>query len=67
MHGLTSAEDDHWLSPAGHTIAGTSQGATGLFGHLGTHVRVQTASNQHFLVLFHQAAFQALCPKLSPL
>lgn len=37
MHGLTTAEDDHWPSPAGHTIAGTGQGATGLLAHLGIH------------------------------
>ncbi|KAK4807165.1 hypothetical protein QYF61_024285 [Mycteria americana] len=40
--------DDHFPSPAGHTISDTSQDAIGLLGHLGTlPAHVQPAVNQH--------------------
>ncbi|KAK4833084.1 hypothetical protein QYF61_027750 [Mycteria americana] len=56
--------DDHFPSPAGHTIPDTSQDAIGLPGHLGTLLaHIQPAVNQHPQVLFHQAAFQPLFPK----
>ncbi|KAK4826673.1 LOW QUALITY PROTEIN: hypothetical protein QYF61_010682 [Mycteria americana] len=56
--------DNHFLSPAGHTISDTSQDAIGLLGHLGTLLaHVHPAVNQHPQVLFCQAAFQPLFPK----
>ncbi|KAK4824605.1 hypothetical protein QYF61_016874 [Mycteria americana] len=56
--------DDHFPSPAGHTIPDTSQDDIGFLGHLGTlPAHVQPAVNQHPQVLFHQAAFQPLFPK----
>ncbi|KAK4824611.1 hypothetical protein QYF61_016880, partial [Mycteria americana] len=56
---------NHFPSPAGHAIFDTSQDAIGLLGHLGTLLaHIQTAVNQHPQVLFCQAAFQPLFPKL---
>ncbi|KAK4827055.1 hypothetical protein QYF61_013696 [Mycteria americana] len=55
---------DHFPSPAGHTIADTSQDAISFLGHLGTLLaHVQPAVSQHPQVLFCQAAFQPLFPK----
>ncbi|KAK4814935.1 hypothetical protein QYF61_006290 [Mycteria americana] len=55
---------DHCPSPAGHTIADTSQDAIGFLGHLGTLLaHIQVAVNQHSQVLFRRAAFQPLFPK----
>ncbi|KAK4825874.1 hypothetical protein QYF61_003148 [Mycteria americana] len=40
--------DDHFPSPAGHTISDTSQDAIGLLGHLGTLVaHIQLSVDQH--------------------
>ncbi|KAK4813337.1 hypothetical protein QYF61_026500 [Mycteria americana] len=56
--------DNHFPSPADHSISDTSQDAIGLLGHLGTLlVHIQLAVDQHFQVLFRQAAFQPLFPK----
>ncbi|KAK4818805.1 hypothetical protein QYF61_019734 [Mycteria americana] len=56
--------DNHFPSPAGHTIVDTSQDAIGLLGHLGTLLaHIQVAVNQHPQVLLCQAAFQPLFPK----
>ncbi|KAK4816299.1 hypothetical protein QYF61_014597 [Mycteria americana] len=56
--------DDHFPSPAGHATSDTSQDAIGFLGHLGTLLaHIQPAVNQHFQVLFLQAAFQPLFPK----
>ncbi|KAK4825177.1 hypothetical protein QYF61_024657 [Mycteria americana] len=64
---LTSAEyqgDNHFPTPAGHTIPDTSQDAVGLLGHLGTLLaHIQPAVDQYPQVLFHRAAFQPLFPK----
>ncbi|KAK4828526.1 hypothetical protein QYF61_026948 [Mycteria americana] len=55
---------NHFPTPAGHTIADTSQDAIGFLGHLGTLLaHIQPAVNQHPQVLFCQAAFQPLFPK----
>ncbi|KAK4813546.1 LOW QUALITY PROTEIN: hypothetical protein QYF61_009589 [Mycteria americana] len=57
-------EHDHFPSPAGHAIFGTSQDAVGFLGHLGTLLaHIQPAVDQHAQVLFFQAAFQPLFPK----
>ncbi|KAK4814185.1 hypothetical protein QYF61_011908 [Mycteria americana] len=56
--------DDHYPSPAGHTIFDTSQDAIGLLGHLGTLLaHTQLAVDQQPQVLFCLAAFQPLFPK----
>ncbi|KAK4826959.1 hypothetical protein QYF61_012808 [Mycteria americana] len=56
--------DNHFPTPAGHTIFDTSQDAVGLLGHLGTLLaHIQLAVDQHPQVLFHRAAFQPLFPK----
>ncbi|KAK4830080.1 LOW QUALITY PROTEIN: hypothetical protein QYF61_008418 [Mycteria americana] len=56
--------DDHFPSPAGHTIFDTSQDAIGFLGHLGTLLaHVQAAVNQQSEVLFRRAAFKPLFPK----
>ncbi|KAK4832178.1 hypothetical protein QYF61_020958 [Mycteria americana] len=56
--------DDHFPSPAGHTIPDTSQDAIGLLGHLGTLLaHIQPAVDQHSQVLLCWAAFQPLSPK----
>ncbi|KAK4825928.1 hypothetical protein QYF61_003423 [Mycteria americana] len=56
--------DNHFPSPAGHTISDTSQDAIGFLGHLGTLLaHIQLAVDQHPQVLFCQAAFQPLFPK----
>ncbi|KAK4832999.1 hypothetical protein QYF61_027023 [Mycteria americana] len=56
--------DNHFPSPAGHTISDTNQDAVGCLGHLGTLLaHIQVAVNQHPQVLFHRAAFQPLFPK----
>ncbi|KAK4831627.1 hypothetical protein QYF61_018567 [Mycteria americana] len=56
--------DNHFPTPAGHTISNTSQNAIGFLGHLGTPLaHVQPAVNQHSQVLFPRAAFQPLFPK----
>ncbi|KAK4811346.1 hypothetical protein QYF61_027588 [Mycteria americana] len=56
--------DNHFPSPAGHTIFDTSQDAIGFLGHLGTLLpHIQPAVNQHPQVLFCLAAFQPLFPK----
>ncbi|KAK4810750.1 hypothetical protein QYF61_007724 [Mycteria americana] len=56
--------DNHFPSPAGHTIPDTSQDAIGLLGHLGTlPAHIQPAVDQHPQVLLCQAAFQPLFPK----
>ncbi|KAK4823315.1 hypothetical protein QYF61_000917 [Mycteria americana] len=56
--------DNHFPSPAGHTISDTSQDAIGFLGRLGTLLaHVQLAVSQHPQVLFRQAAFQPLFPK----
>ncbi|KAK4823893.1 hypothetical protein QYF61_007958 [Mycteria americana] len=55
---------DHFPSPAGHTISDTSQDAVGFLGRLGTLLaHIQLAVNQHPQDLFCQAAFQPLFPK----
>ncbi|KAK4814386.1 hypothetical protein QYF61_018145 [Mycteria americana] len=55
--------NDHFPSPAGHTIFDTSQDAVGLLGPLGTLLaHIQAAVNQHPQVLLCQAAFQPLFP-----
>ncbi|KAK4824165.1 hypothetical protein QYF61_011292, partial [Mycteria americana] len=60
----TEHRDDHFPTPAGHTIPDTSQDAVGLLGHLGTLLaHIQLAIDQYLQVLFHQAAFQPLFPK----
>ncbi|KAK4821752.1 hypothetical protein QYF61_000813 [Mycteria americana] len=57
-------EDDHFPSPAGHTIPDTSQDAVGFLGHLGTLLaHIQAAVNQRSQVLLCWAAFQPLFPK----
>ncbi|KAK4826479.1 hypothetical protein QYF61_009475 [Mycteria americana] len=56
--------DNHFPSPAGHTVSDTSQDAIGFLGCLGTLLaHIQLAVNQHSQVLFHWAAFQPLFPK----
>ncbi|KAK4830748.1 hypothetical protein QYF61_013198 [Mycteria americana] len=56
--------DNHFPSPAGHTISDTSQQAIGFLGHLGTLLaHIQPAVDQHAQVLFRRAAFQPLFPK----
>ncbi|KAK4832875.1 hypothetical protein QYF61_025971 [Mycteria americana] len=56
--------DDHFPSPAGHTISDTSQDGVGLLGHLGTLLaHVQLAVKQYPQVLLCQAALQPLFPK----
>ncbi|KAK4824303.1 LOW QUALITY PROTEIN: hypothetical protein QYF61_013048 [Mycteria americana] len=56
--------DNHFPTPAGHTISDTSQDAIGLLGHLGTLLaHIQPAVDQHPQVLFPWAAFQPLFPK----
>ncbi|KAK4828887.1 hypothetical protein QYF61_001445 [Mycteria americana] len=61
---VPSTGDNHFPTPAGHTIPDTSQDAVGLLGHLGIlPAHVQLAVDQHPQVLFHQAAFQPLFPK----
>ncbi|PKU47104.1 hypothetical protein llap_2599 [Limosa lapponica baueri] len=55
--------DNHFLSPAGHTISDTGRDAVGLLGHLSTLAHIQPAVDQHPQVLFHQASFQPLVPK----
>ncbi|CAM9287055.1 unnamed protein product, partial [Bubo scandiacus] len=56
--------NNHFPSPAAHTISDTSQDAVGLLGHLGTLLaHIQLAVNQHPQVLYCQAAFQPLFPK----
>ncbi|KAK4827917.1 hypothetical protein QYF61_022365, partial [Mycteria americana] len=56
--------DNHFPSPAGHTISDTSQDAVGFLGHLGTLLaHIQLAVNQNPQVLLCQAAFQPLFPK----
>ncbi|KAK4810580.1 hypothetical protein QYF61_007317, partial [Mycteria americana] len=63
-HQCQIQRDDHFPSPAGHTISDTSQDVIGLLGHLGTLLaHIQAAVNQHSQVLFCQAAFQPLFPK----
>ncbi|KAK4828527.1 hypothetical protein QYF61_026949 [Mycteria americana] len=55
---------NHFPSPAGHTIADTSQDAIGFLDHLGTQLaHIQAAVSHHPQVLFCQAAFQPLFPK----
>ncbi|GAB0181768.1 hypothetical protein GRJ2_000642100 [Grus japonensis] len=56
--------DNHFPSPAGHTIPDTSQDAVGLIDHLGTLLaHIQPAVDQHPQVHFQRAAFQPLFPK----
>ncbi|KAK4811117.1 hypothetical protein QYF61_019748 [Mycteria americana] len=56
--------DNHFPSPAGHTIFDTSQDAICLLGHLGTLLaHIQPAVDQHLQVLFCLAAFHPLFPK----
>ncbi|KAK4831675.1 hypothetical protein QYF61_018672 [Mycteria americana] len=56
--------DDHFPSPAGHTISDKSQDAVGFLGHLGTLLaHIQAAVSQHSQVLLCWAAFQPLFPK----
>ncbi|KAK4824003.1 hypothetical protein QYF61_009128 [Mycteria americana] len=56
--------DNHFPSPAGHTISDMSQDAIGFLGHLGTlPARIQVAVDQHSQVLLCWAAFQPLFPK----
>ncbi|KAK4828228.1 hypothetical protein QYF61_024723 [Mycteria americana] len=56
--------DNHFPSPAGHTISDTSQDAIGFLGHLGTLLaHIHPAIDQHPQVLLCQAAFQPLFPK----
>ncbi|KAK4816001.1 hypothetical protein QYF61_010869 [Mycteria americana] len=56
--------DNHFPSPAGHTISDTSHDAIGLLGPLGTLLaHIQLAVDQHPQALFHQAAFQPLFSK----
>ncbi|KAK4827459.1 hypothetical protein QYF61_018180 [Mycteria americana] len=63
-HQCRVQANNHFPSPAGHTISDTSQDAIGLLGHLGTVLaHIQPALDQHSQVLFHQAAFQPLFPK----
>ncbi|KAK4823665.1 LOW QUALITY PROTEIN: hypothetical protein QYF61_005017 [Mycteria americana] len=50
--------DNHFPSPAGHTISETSQDAIGLLGHLGTLLaHIQLAIDQHHQVLFYRPLF----------
>ncbi|GAB0175616.1 hypothetical protein GRJ2_000026800 [Grus japonensis] len=57
--------DNHFPSPAGHTLSDTSQDVVGLLGHLGTLLaHVQPGVDQHPQVLFCQEAFQLLFTKL---
>ncbi|KAK4821668.1 hypothetical protein QYF61_027136 [Mycteria americana] len=63
-HQCRVQRDNHFSSPAGHTIFDTSQDAIGLLGHLGTLLaHVQLAVNQHSQGLLCWAAFQPLFPK----
>ncbi|KAK4812179.1 hypothetical protein QYF61_009071 [Mycteria americana] len=63
-HQCRVQRHDHFPTPAGHTIPGTSQDAVGFLGYLSTlPAHVQLAVNQHPQVLFHRAAFQPLFPK----
>ena len=40
--------DDHFCSPAGHTVSNTNEDAVGLLGHLGTLLaHTQLAVDQH--------------------
>ncbi|KAK4826384.1 hypothetical protein QYF61_008055 [Mycteria americana] len=56
--------DNHFPSPAGHTVSDTSQDAIGFLGHLGTLLaHIQSAIDQYSQVLFRWAAFQPLFPK----
>ncbi|KAK4825306.1 LOW QUALITY PROTEIN: hypothetical protein QYF61_026657 [Mycteria americana] len=56
--------DNHFPSPAGHTIFDTSQDAIGFLGRLCTLLaHIQAAVNQHPQVLLCLAAFQPLFPK----
>ena len=56
--------DNHFPTPAGHTIPDTSQDAIDLLCHLGTLLaHIHLIVNQHSKVLFHQAAFKPLYPK----
>ncbi|KAK4830944.1 hypothetical protein QYF61_014403 [Mycteria americana] len=56
--------DNHFPSPAGHTISDTSQDAIGLLGHLGTLLaHIQPAVDQHPQVLLCRATFQPRFPK----
>ncbi|KAK4827063.1 hypothetical protein QYF61_013704, partial [Mycteria americana] len=56
--------DNHFPSPAGHTIFDTSQDAIGFLGRLGTLLaHIQAAVKKHPQVLLCQAAFQPLFPK----
>ncbi|KAK4819036.1 hypothetical protein QYF61_024401 [Mycteria americana] len=56
--------NNHFPSPAGHTISDTSQDAIGFLGHLGTLLaHIQAAVNHHPQVLLCWAAFLPLFPK----
>ncbi|PKU40383.1 hypothetical protein llap_9314 [Limosa lapponica baueri] len=56
--------DNHFPSPASHTIRVTSQDAVGLLDHLGTLLaHVQPRVDQHPQGYFCQAALQPLFPK----
>ncbi|GAB0207267.1 hypothetical protein GRJ2_003192300 [Grus japonensis] len=56
--------DNHFPTPAGHTVSDTSQDAICRLGHLGTLLaHIQLVVNQHPQVLFCRAAFQPLFPK----
>ncbi|KAK4825114.1 LOW QUALITY PROTEIN: hypothetical protein QYF61_024005, partial [Mycteria americana] len=56
--------DNHFPTPAGHTISDTGQDAIGLLGHLGTLLaHIQVAIDQYAQVLLCRAAFQPLFPK----
>ncbi|KAK4826425.1 hypothetical protein QYF61_008958 [Mycteria americana] len=63
-HQCRGQGDNHFPSPAGHTISDTSQDAVGLLSHLDTLLaHIQLAIDQYPQVLFLQAAFQPLFPK----
>ncbi|KAK4818195.1 hypothetical protein QYF61_008579 [Mycteria americana] len=56
--------DNHFPSPAGHTVPDTSQDAIGLLDHLGTLLaHIQPAIDQHSQALLCWSAFQPLFPK----
>ncbi|PKU38344.1 hypothetical protein llap_11351 [Limosa lapponica baueri] len=60
-HQCQAREDDHFPSPAGHTVSDTSQDAVGHLGTLLAHIQV--AVDQQPQVLFCWAAFQPLFPQ----
>ena len=64
-HQCRVQENNHFPSPAGHTIPDTGQDVTGLLGHLGTRWIVFSCCHQHLQGLFCQTASQPLPPACS--